>query len=76
MTTQEKAEANILKRSQRTIARIDKEIDNLSKAQDKARCGSPESHLLTTAIHDLYEAKSNLEIVVSRITDKQKGIYL
>ncbi len=72
MTPQEKREQNASKRSQRTIARIDKEILNLRTARDKVEFESPEFRILGKAICHLIDAQSDLEIVVSRITNKYK----
>ncbi len=74
MTVQEKREQNASKRSQRTIARIDKEILNLRIARDKVEFESPEFRILDNVICYLIDAQSDLEIVVSRISNNQKGM--
>lgn len=73
MTAQEKREQNIIKRSERTIARIEKELDCLDKARYIFNFESAEFHILSNAIDELREAKSQLSILVSRLTNKQKG---
>ncbi len=70
MTAQEKREQNVLKRSKRTVAQIDKELNNLDKARDKVSFESAEHCILTTAIDNLGYAKDQLEILIRRITNK------
>ncbi len=70
MNTTEKSKQNVLKRSMRTIARIDKEIDNLRKASEKVSYESAEYHLITTAICYLSDARGELTLVANLITDK------
>ncbi len=75
MTVKEKRELSVMKRCQRIIALMIKVLDNLRIAQDNVSFESAESYLLSKAIRDISEARSNLEVVVSRITNKQKGIH-
>ena len=67
MTAAEKRLANVLKRCQRTICRLDKEIDNLELGKGKLSFESPEYHLIGEAQKGIYEAKGDLQIVVTRI---------
>ncbi len=75
MTTSGKQDQNVLKRCERTIARIDKELENLRIARDKKWFESPEYQIISNAMSNLEEAKSHLNIAVGRIINKQKGIY-
>ncbi|MDE6410032.1 MAG: hypothetical protein K2K81_07305 [Muribaculaceae bacterium] len=72
MTSKEKRLNNVLKRSERAISKIDKEMDNLDKARDKVSMESAEYYLLSKAAESLNEAKGHLEIVRNRIKTQLK----
>ena len=70
MTAKEKRELNVIKRVERTVIRIDKELENLSKARDKLSSESVEYFLIGQARGQLGEAQSDLKIVISRMRNK------
>ncbi|MBD5585902.1 MAG: hypothetical protein HDQ88_12540 [Clostridia bacterium] len=74
MTAKEKRALNVIKRCERTSARIEKELENLSKAQDKLSFESPECYLISQAKEQLGEIQSNLEIVISRMRNNQQRV--
>lgn len=64
---------HVVRRSERTITRITKEIENLTMARDKLSFESEEHYILGQAIEGLYEASSHLNIAKNRITYKLSG---
>ena len=70
MTAKEKRELNVIKRAERTVIRIDKELENLNKAREKLITESVEYFLIGQAKGQLMEAQSDLKIVISRMRNK------
>ncbi|MBD5237739.1 MAG: hypothetical protein HDS62_09495 [Bacteroidales bacterium] len=70
MTAKEKRELNVIKRAERTVIRIDKELENLNKAREKLSTESVEYFLIGQAKGQLMEAQSDLKIVISRMRNK------
>ncbi len=77
MTAQEKKNLSLIKQSLRAIANLDKELDRLCKMQDKVLHYSQraEWRILSNAISELGEAKSNIEILKNRLKNQIKPTY-
>ena len=62
----DKSKTIVHKRANRVKTLLDKCLEQMNRIEDKVSMESAEFHLVSHAKHDLYNAKSNVEIIANR----------